>query len=221
MSGDDLQTARITMLRRQLRGRGIADEGVLSAMSKIPREQFVPAPWRDEAYADRALSIKCGQTISQPYIVALMTEALELTGAEKVLEVGTGSGYQTAILAELAREVYSIERISELSDNARETLDSLGCRNVHLRVADGTLGWPEEAPFDRIIVTAMAEHCPPALFEQICEGGIIVIPIGSPEYQNLHAIKKVSGGARTSILTGCRFVPLIGAQGWSEGYHSE
>lgn len=145
-----------------------------------------------------------------------MTEALELSGKEKVLEIGTGSGYQTAILAELAAQVVSVERHAALSEKAGKILQELGYQNVHLYVGDGTFGRPDQAPYDRIIVTAMAPQCPPALFEQLAEGGIIVIPTGSFEQQVLQAIKKVSGAAQTNILTGCRFVPLIGKQGWPE-----
>ncbi|MGD0382438.1 MAG: protein-L-isoaspartate(D-aspartate) O-methyltransferase [Thermoguttaceae bacterium] len=216
MSDADLQTAKIKMLRRQLSGRGITAERVLAAMGKVPRERFVPPESLIEAYADRALSIDCGQTISQPYMVALMTEALELSGTEKVLEIGTGSGYQTAVLAELAAEVVSIERHALLSQQAAKILQELGYRNVRLFVGDGSLGRPDQAPFDRIMVTAMAAQCPRALFDQLREGGLIIIPIGGHEHQVLHAIRKVSGAAKTTLLTGCRFVPLIGEQGWSD-----
>jgi protein-L-isoaspartate(D-aspartate) O-methyltransferase len=214
MSDADLQSAKIDMLRRQLSGRGITDERVLAAMGKVPRERFLPPEMRYEAYADRALGIDCGQTISQPYIVALMTETLELSGKEKVLEIGTGSGYQTAILAELAAEVVSVERHALLSQQAGKILQEMGYRNVRLFVGDGSLGWPDLASYDRIMVTAMAAQCPPALFEQLCEGGLIIIPIGSYDHQMLQTIKKVSGAAITTDITGCRFVPLIGAQGW-------
>ncbi len=187
---------------------------MLATMGKIPRERFIPPELQGQAYADRALGIDCGQTISQPYMVALMTEALELSGTEKVLEIGTGSGYQTAILAELAAEVISIERHSLLSQQAAKILQELDYQNVHLFVGDGSLGWPDLAPYDRIMVTAMAAKCPPALFDQLCEGGLLVIPIGSFEHQVLQSIKKVSGETKTTSLTGCRFVPLIGKQGW-------
>jgi protein-L-isoaspartate(D-aspartate) O-methyltransferase len=217
MTHADLQAAKINMLCRQLSGRGITAERVLAAMGKVPRERFVPPESLGEAYADRALSIDCGQTISQPYMVALMTEALELLGTEKVLEIGTGSGYQTAVLAELAAEVVSIERHALLSQQAAKILQELGYRNVRLFVGDGSLGRPDLAPFDRIMVTAMAAQCPPALFDQLREGGLIIIPIGGHEHQVLQAIRKVSGEAKTFLLTGCRFVPLIGEQGWSDG----
>jgi protein-L-isoaspartate(D-aspartate) O-methyltransferase len=217
MPDTPLQKDKINMLCRQLTERGITDQRVLAAMSKIPRERFVPREMLGEAYADRALGIDCGQTISQPYMVALMTEALELSGMEKVLEIGTGSGYQTAILAELSAEVVSIERHALLSRQADKILQELGYNNARLFVGDGTLGWPDRAPFDRIIVTAMAAKCPPALFEQVREGGLIVIPIGGYEHQVLQVIKKVSNTPMITELTGCRFVPLIGEQGWPEG----
>jgi protein-L-isoaspartate(D-aspartate) O-methyltransferase len=211
-----LRTMKRDMLRRQLRSRGIVDPRVLRAMEKIPRERFVPPESIAEAYADRALGIGCGQTISQPYMVALMTEALELEGSETVLEIGTGCGYQTAVLAELAREVLSIERLAPLAEQAQKTLNELGYRQVRIRTGDGTLGWPERAPFSRIIVTAMACECPPALFEQLAEGGILVIPLGDRESQILEAIRKVDGRPQSTALSGCRFVPLIGEQGWPQ-----
>jgi protein-L-isoaspartate(D-aspartate) O-methyltransferase len=214
MTQPDLAAAKDRMIRNQLVGRGIWSQDVLGAMAKVPREQFVPAEQRSEAYTDRAMAIACQQTISQPYIVALMTQALELSGTEGVLEVGTGSGYQTAILAELAAEVVSIERHPELSDKAASVLAQLGYRNVRLVVGDGTLGFPDAAPFERIIVTAAAERCPAALFDQLAEQGILVIPVGSEDHQILQAIRKVQGEPQTVSLTPCRFVPLIGEQGW-------
>jgi len=214
MTEVDLDAAKVEMLRRQLRGRGIGDRRVLTAMANVPRERFLPAELWDEAYADRALCIDCGQTISQPYMVALMSEALELNGTERVLEVGTGSGYQTAVLAELASEIISIERHAELSRGAGAILAEMGCRNVTLVVGDGTLGWLARAPYDRILVTAAAAHVPPALFEQLAEGGILVIPTGSIDSQVLEAVRKVGGHPERKGLSGCRFVPLIGEQGW-------
>jgi len=213
----DFTSQRLEMVRRQLRARGITDRRVLAAMARVPRERFVLPEMRHLAYADRALTIDCGQTISQPYIVALMTQALELEGDEKVLEVGTGSGYQTAVLAELAREVVSIERHKWLSEKAGRVLAGLGYENIKLLVGDGSLGAPAEAPFDRIMVTAMASRCPPALFEQLREGGVLVMPIGGTDYQTLQAIRKVEGAPQTEVLSACRFVPLVGAQGWPEG----
>jgi protein-L-isoaspartate(D-aspartate) O-methyltransferase len=212
----DLVTAKKVMLRKQLQMRGIFDAGVLAAMAKVPREQFVPAEIRRQAYADQALGIDCGQTISQPYIVALMTQALKLSGEETVLEVGTGSGYQTAILAELCRDVVTIERHSELSRQATATLAQLGYHNVEFVVGDGTLGCQRRPVYDRIIVTATAYRCPPPLFAQLAEGGILVIPLGEPEYQMLQAIHQVHGEPQSVPISPCRFVPLVGAQGWAE-----
>lgn len=212
----DLEAAKQQMLRNQLQRRGIHDQAVLAAMAKVPRERFVAPELRDEAYADRALAIDCCQTISQPYIVAVMSQALECSGQEKVLEIGTGSGYQTAILAELAREVISIERHAELSAQAKAVLSELGYQNVTLIVGDGTLGWPEQAPYDRVIVTAAAAKFPPALFEQLADGGILVIPTGGPSYQTLQSIRKTGDSPNTLDLLPCQFVPLVGAQGWPE-----
>jgi len=218
MNEVDLQAAKQEMLRKQLRRRGIHDRRVLAAMAEVPRERFISSELRDEAYADRALSIDCGQTVSQPYIVALMTQALELSGAETVLEVGTGSGYQTAILAELTKEVVTIERFATLSERAWVLLKELGYENVTRMVGDGTLGWPQRAPYDRIVVTAAAAECPPALFDQLAEGGIFVIPLGEKDFQVLQAIRKVAGAAKAVSLSPCRFVPLVGAHGWPSEY---
>lgn len=212
----DLEAAKEQMLRKQLQHRGIQDPRVLAAMAKVPRERFLAPELRDEAYADRALTIDCGQTISQPYIVGLMTQALELSGPQKVLEIGTGSGYQTAILAELAREVVSVERHGVLSGRAGLILSELGYENVTLVTGDGTLGCPEQSPFDRIMVTAAAAGYPPTLFEQLEEGGILVIPLGGRDYQTLQAIRKTAGCPQAVNLSACRFVPLVGEHGWSE-----
>lgn len=204
------------MVDRQLRGRGIRDERVLAAMQRVPREAFVPADLSAEAYRDGALPIDCDQTISQPIIVAMMTEAMQLTGTERVLEIGTGSGYQTALLAELAAEVFSIERHAELSRQSAERLARLGYANVRLRVGDGSLGWPEEAPFDRIMVTAGGERCPPALWEQLREGGVLVGPFGPYSDQSLLAMHKIGGKPQNRFLTSCRFVPLVSSAGPGE-----
>ena len=201
---------RRRMVEQQLARRGIVDPRVLSAMETIPREMFMPQDVRAEAYADRAAAIDCGQTISQPYIVALMTEALALSGREKVLEVGTGSGYQTAVLAQLAAGVVSIERHPALSNAAAATLRQLGIHNVELHVGDGTLGWPTDAPFDAIIVTAAAGVVPPALFQQLADGGRLVIPVGDDRSQSLQLVRKTAASIETTRLTGCRFVPLVG-----------
>src|SRR4051794_5858336 len=205
----DFPAARAAMVQHQLRGRGIRDERMLEAMGKVPREMFVPADIAHQAYHDCALPIDCGQTISQPIIVAMMTEALQLTGDERVLEVGAGSGYQAAILAELATEVYSVERHAELARQAASRLRELGYGNVNIRTGDGSLGWPEEAPFDRIIVTAASEECPPMLWNQLTEGGILVGPFGPAAEQALYAMHKIGGQPQSRILTGCRFVPLV------------
>ena len=205
----DYGARRAAMVERQLRSRGVRDRRVLDAMARVPREVFVPADIRPEAYEDGALPIDCNQTISQPYIVAAMSEALELTGRESVLEIGTGSGYQTALLAQLAAEVFSIERFPELADQAARRLQGLVPENWHLKIGDGAHGWPEEAPFDRIIVTAAARECPPDLWDQLAEGGILVGPFGPPSEQSLFAMRKVQGAAQSRVLTACRFVPLI------------
>ena len=204
-----LERARTLMLEQHLRARGIRDERVLAAMARVPRERFVAEDSTTEAYADAALPIACGQTISQPYIVAMMSEALELTGKERVLEIGTGSGYQTAILAELAREVYSIERHADLSRAAGLRLNSLAYQHVHLRVGDGSLGWPEAAPFDRIIITAAGPACPPALWDQLAEGGLLIGPFGSRDEQTMIILRKIHGEAVTTRSIPCRFVPLV------------
>jgi len=197
------------MVERQLRSRGVKDERVLAAMARVPREAFLPPSLAHEAYSDCALPIDCDQTISQPVIVALMTEALHLNGTERVLELGTGSGYQTAILAELSDEIFSIERHAELSRQAGARLQKLGYENVRLRVGDGTLGWPEAALFDRVLITAAAEEPPAAVWEQLAEGGVLVGPFGPPAEQMLYEMHKIGGQPRSQILTGCRFVPLI------------
>lgn len=200
---------RAAMTLQQLARRGIRDQRVLAAMRRVPREVFVAAELANDAYADSALPIDCEQTISQPVIVALMTQALQLTGNERVLEIGTGSGYQAAILAELAAAVYSIERHAELSRQAKDRLRQLGYRNVFLKIGDGALGWPEESPFDRIIITAAAEACPPTLWEQLVEGGVLVGPFGPAADQSLVEIHKIGGQPQTRFLTACRFVPLL------------
>ena len=210
MAESPTERERRSMVARQLAARGISDPRVLEAMARVPREIFVPATSRHLAYADSALPIDCGQTISQPYIVALMTEALELSGDEKVLEIGTGCGYQTAVLAELTPHVYTIERHADLSRAARRRLESLGYDTIHYRVGDGTLGWPEEAPFDRILITAAAPAIPEPLWEQLREGGLVVAPLGGAWSQRLVAIRKERGEPVERYLCACRFVPLVG-----------
>ena len=208
---------RKRMVESQIRARGISDPRVLAAMEKVPRHLFVNEALRDQAYNDSPLPIDGGQTISQPYIVALMTEAMELTEKDKVLEIGTGSGYQTAILAELAEHVFSIDRVALLASAARKLLESLNYYNVAIRVGDGTYGWREEAPFDAIIVTAGAPNIPKTFVEQLSIGGRLVIPVGSRHSQSLTKITRLSEDAndiKKEDLGGCRFVDLIGEYGW-------
>jgi protein-L-isoaspartate(D-aspartate) O-methyltransferase len=204
---------RRSWIDRQLRDRGIRDERVLAAMERVPRERFVPAEVRDLAYDDAALPLDCGQTISQPYIVALIAEALNLDGDERVLDVGTGSGYQAAVLAELAREVYSIERIPELAERARRTLAEAGYENVHVHVGDGTLGLPAYAPYDGVAVAAAAPDVPRPLWEQLREGGRIVVPVGDLRIQELRVIERTAAGPRLLESVPARFVPLLGEEG--------
>ncbi|MBX6316521.1 MAG: protein-L-isoaspartate(D-aspartate) O-methyltransferase [Isosphaeraceae bacterium] len=198
----------------QVRARGIDDPQVLDALSRFARSRFVPPAERPHAGADRALPIGLNQTISQPYIVALMTRELDLHGTERVLEIGTGSGYQTAILSRLAAEVYTIERITTLSLRARGLLDGLGITNIHYRIGDGSLGWLEAAPFDRILVTAGAPALPPALFNQLAEGGLLVAPLGPEHNQQINTVHKLLGQPKFREVLPCRFVKLIGEGGW-------
>jgi protein-L-isoaspartate(D-aspartate) O-methyltransferase len=203
-------------LIESLRNAGIRDERVLTAMSDTPREIFLDEAQRDLAYADRALPIEAGQTISQPLMVATMTQALQLSGREYVLEVGTGSGYQTAILSCLATHVYSIERLQILAYQAAKRLLQLGRYNVSIYVGDGSLGWPDAAPFDRILVTAAAPEVPAQLLDQLVTWGILVVPVGSHERQELLVVHRAPWGPEIRSLGGCVFVPLIGEEGWSQ-----
>jgi protein-L-isoaspartate(D-aspartate) O-methyltransferase len=205
---------RRRMVDDQLRRRGITDARVLAAMADVPRERFVPPEQIDQACADRALPIACDQTISQPLIVALMTEALQLSDQHRVLEIGTGSGYQAAVLCHLAAVVTTIERYGELSRSAEKILRELGCENVTCLVGDGSLGWPDGAPYDRILVTAAAEQIPPALIAQLADGGRLVMPVGPSGDQMLQAIDKHAGRTQVTTHGRCRFVPLVGEQGW-------
>jgi protein-L-isoaspartate(D-aspartate) O-methyltransferase len=216
MSDATLHREKEVMLRKHLQGRGIVDARVLDAMARIARERFLDESARADAYADRALAIDCGQTISQPYIVGLMTQALALRGTERVLEIGTGSGYQTAILADLAAYVVSIERHEALSRRAEAVLAELGYSRVKLIVGDGSLGWPPEAPYDRILVAAAALAPPQHLIDQLTPGGVLVIPVGDREQQVLQAIRKVGNKTPVESLSACRFVPLVGAEGWPD-----
>ena len=210
----DFALARKKMVQEQLVARGIKDKRVLDAMMKVPRHLFVEEGLWHQAYGDFPLPIGEGQTISQPYIVALMTEALQLTGDDKVLEIGTGSGYQAAILAELTTHVFSIERISSMASKARKILDQLGYANVLIRVSDGTLGWQEETPFAGIIVTAGSPAIPPTLVDQLEVGGRLVIPVGNEYSQTLLKVIKQEKGYKEKDLGGVRFVKLIGDHGW-------
>jgi protein-L-isoaspartate(D-aspartate) O-methyltransferase len=205
----NLTNARQLMVDSQLRDRGISDTRVLDAMIRVPRHEFVPEACRAQAYEDHPLPIGDGQTISQPYIVALMLESLQLTANDKVLEVGTGSGYATALLADLAAEVFSIERHASLAESARNLLSTLGYRNVHVITGDGALGLPDNAPFDAILVSAAALHLPPALPAQLRDRGRMIIPIGSSDSQQLQFIRMVNGQAVTSLRELVRFVPLV------------
>lgn len=204
------------MVEEQLIPRGIRDKRILDAIGKVPRHIFIEEALRDRAYGDHALPIGERQSISQPYMVALMTEALELTGMERVLEIGTGSGYQTAILAELAAKVYSIERIKVLAHRARMILDGLKYLNIVIKVFDGTYGWHDEAPFDAIIVTAGAPAIPQTYIEQLKEGGRIIIPVGDRSSQVLKKGVKMGGGIVSKDLTSCLFVPLVGTFAWKK-----
>jgi protein-L-isoaspartate(D-aspartate) O-methyltransferase len=203
------------MIRTQVIDRGIREPRLLEALRAVPRDRFFPAQNRDEAFADKASPIGHGQTISQPYIVALMTQRLELEPQHTVLELGTGSGYQTAILAKLAGEIYTIERVKPLLDEAWERLMELGLRNVHFRHGDGTTGWPDAAPFDRIIIAAGAPHLPMQfLMGQLADGGIAVLPIGPADEQMLVQVRRNGDQLESTDLSPCRFVKLIGKEGW-------
>ena len=217
----DYKKLRESMVKDQLIARGISDKRVLAAFYKVEREKFVPSDLRKDAYGDFPLSIGEGQTISQPYMVALMTQSLELKGCERVLEIGTGSGYQTAILAELSEEVYSVERIKSLAQKADSLLKKLGCSKVKIFVSDGTKGWEEFSPYDGILVTAAAKQVPQPLLNQLKDEGILVIPVGNIYSQELKVIRKKKGRVRSTTVERCVFVPLIGKYGWSEDVRDE
>jgi protein-L-isoaspartate(D-aspartate) O-methyltransferase len=210
----DADLLRQEMVERQLRKRGIRDERVLAAMLGVPRHEFVPPELAGEAYTDRPLPIGHEQTISQPFMVAAMTAALELSGGERVLEIGTGSGYQAAVLSLLAREVHTVEMHEDLAIHTAELLRRLGYGNVHMHIGDGTLGWPDAAPFEAIIVTAAAPDIPPPFAAQLAEGGRLIIPVGTPDEQRLLRVEKHGGVLAKRELYHCRFVPLIGQYGW-------
>jgi protein-L-isoaspartate(D-aspartate) O-methyltransferase len=209
------QTSLDKMIRQQVMDRGIRDERVIGALRAVPRELFFPEEGRQAAYADRAAPIGHGQMISQPYMVALMTQRLDVQPTHRVLELGTGSGYQTAILCHLAGEVYSVERVKPLLDAAFERVLGLGLRNVHFRHGDGTLGWPEAAPFDRILVTAGAPELPrKLLLASLAEGGVAVLPVGPHDEQMLAEVRREGGELVVTDVCACRFVKLVGAEGW-------
>lgn len=212
----DRQDERLQMVRLQIANRGIDDEYVLEAMRRIPRELFIPPDMREHAYADSALPIAESQTISQPYIVALMTQALRLSPGDKVLEIGTGSGYAAAILGFIVREVYSLERHQPLAERAQKLLDQIGIRNVNVIHADGTQGWPDAAPYDGIVVTAGAPEVPEPLIEQLTAGGHLVLPVGkhTTSQHLLQIHKEPDGSLKRSDLGPVRFVPLVGEHGW-------
>jgi protein-L-isoaspartate(D-aspartate) O-methyltransferase len=214
MQPDETAHARRVMVADQLRGRDIVDERVLDAMERVPRERFVPESERRRAYADAALPIGEGQTISQPYMVARICEALALRGTERVLDVGTGSGYQAAVLAELAAEVFTIERVPQLAERARAALAAAGYDRVHVHVGDGTLGLPEHAPFDGIAVAAAAPVFPRTLYDQLVAGGRLVVPVGGPEGQRLLIAVRSPEGPAVLKSVPCRFVPLVGEEGF-------
>src|SRR5881227_3424237 len=209
----DLASERQRMVQGQLMSRGVRDERVLAAMSKVPREEFVPQDSRATSYTDQPLPIGYGQTISQPYIVAFMTEQLHPSSSDSVLEIGTGSGYQAAVLAELVAEVYSIEIIEPLAKSAEATLQRLGYKNVHVKVGDGYKGWSEHAPFDSIIVTCAPEHVPQPLIDQLKEGGRMIIPVGAKFAQELYLLEKKDGRLEQSAVLPVRFVPMAGQGG--------
>ncbi len=213
---DSYHEERLLMVEQQLRARGIRDERLLEAMARVPRHEFVFEEHRYEAYEDHPIAIGEGQTISQPFVVAAMLEALELRPEDVALEVGTGSGYETAVLAELVRTVYSIERIASLAERARAVLERLGYKNVTVVHGDGSQGLPGAAPFDAIVVSAAAPHVPKPLMDQLRDGGRLVIPVGSGFAQELQLVRKIGGAATTMYLEGVRFVPLIGRDGFHE-----
>ena len=212
----EFRELRDLMVKTQLIPRGIKDERVLAAMKKVPRHLFVDESMQHRAYDDSALSIGEGQTISQPYMVAVMSEFLELKGTEKVLEIGTGSGYQAAVLAGLAKEVYTVERIAVLAERAEERYHALGYANIHVKIANGTLGWPEASPFDRIIITAGTPKVPDPLLLQLADQGILIAPVGDRFSQQIIKVKKTGDKVVEEYLTPCIFVPLIGEYGWKK-----
>jgi len=214
MTGFEKQRAR--MVEKQLRARRITDERVLAVMARVPRHMFVADREKAYAYCDTPVQIDCGQTVSQPYMVALMTQCLDVSAGDRVLEIGTGSGYQTALLAELGARVYTIERHAALGEAARARIDELGYSDISFKVGDGTRGWPEESPFDGILVTAGAPSVPDQLRDQLADGGRMVIPVGSRAIQTLVVIRRKGTSFSQEEHTGCIFVPLVGEHGWRD-----
>ena len=212
----EFRELRDLMVKTQLVPRGIKDERMLAAMKKVPRHLFVDEAMQHRAYDDSALPIGEGQTISQPYMVAVMTELLALHGTEKVLEIGTGSGYQAAVLAELVKEVYTVERITVLAKRAEGRYRELGYDNIHVKVADGTLGWPEASPFDRIIITAGTPKVPEPLLQQLADQGMLIAPVGDRFSQQIIKVRKIGEKVVEEYHTPCVFVPLIGEYGWKK-----
>ena len=213
---DKFAAERQAMVRRHLKGRDITDPAVLKVMAEMPREKFIPDECLDHAYHDGPIPIGCDQTISQPYIVALMTQELEVNKDCQILEIGTGSGYQAAILAKLAKDVFTIERIEHLSMKAQKILAEMNITNVKFHIGDGTCGWPEKKQFDRIIITAAAADIPKPLLEQLNVGGLVIAPLGADYVQELVVMKKTDSGLETRTVCGCRFVRLIGKFGYTE-----
>jgi protein-L-isoaspartate(D-aspartate) O-methyltransferase len=213
----DFSSPREMMAARQLQARGIKDKRVLAAFRKVPRDLFIPQQHKQESYEDHPVSIGSGQTISQPYMVALMTELLNLKDTDRVLEIGTGSGYQTAILAQLCLEVYTVERITALAEEARRILTELDYTNINVKIGDGSCGWGEHAPYNGIIVTCAAPSIPQPLIEQLSEGGRLVIPTGTNFSQVLTLVEKEGSNIKESQVCACVFVPLVGRYGWNGG----
>ena len=215
---DTLTLARADMVRIDLRGRDITDLEVLEVMGELAREEFIPRNYHSQAYADCPVPIGVGQTISQPYIVALMTQVLHIKPDVEVLEVGTGSGYQTAILAKLAKKVYTVEKYNQLSESAQAVLGRMGISNVEFYIADGSCGWPEERTFDRIMITAAVPELPAPLVKQLAEGGLLVAPVGGEYVQQLLLYEKKEGLLKKKTICDCRFVKLVGKYGFEESY---
>jgi protein-L-isoaspartate(D-aspartate) O-methyltransferase len=213
---DDRASDRFDMVDSQIERRGVRDPAVLAAMRTVPRHEFIPEPERSRAYVDHPVPIGSDQTISQPYMVAVMTECLRLTRESRVLEIGTGSGYQTAVLAMLAAEVFTVERLPELSARARVTLTMLGYDNIRYRVSDGSVGWAEEAPFDGILVTAAAPRIPPGLVAQLADPGVLAAPVGARGSQDLVTVRRENGRDVTRTWFKCSFVPLLGVEGFPD-----